>query len=554
MSVLLSHFGGIIPRLAEHMLGPNQATMAHDVKLRNGRLEAWREPCEFGSVDPSTVSFHLHGCCLSGWAIPTDVAELAPDWGRYYYTDRKTGGLNYVTVDSCCNQRVAFCGVPAPTAPLTTSSLEQCGRESDARSYVYTFVNEWGEESAPSPASNVVRVDDGTAVNVSGFSSPPDGYGIVAISLYRATTGFRPADGKVQNPLTEYLFVSQFPVGQSVFADDLRSVLLGAALETQYDRTPPSGITGVVSIGDQVRLAAFRRNRIYFSEQFQPHNWPAKYDLTLDFNIVHMLAQDQRLFVTTDSIPYIIDVSSCDDTKCTPVTSLETSLPDIGCHPHGAIMTAHGMFYATPTGIILLQPDGRWHVVTAKWFGETEWQRLKPDTIRMAYWEGYLVFATDMATFMLNINGKPYGDMDGAELCTLSIHPADLLITNTGKLMFLQDGKVWTWDSGATYMPYLWRSRPLMSDAGAYGHNELAAANPANAPVWWPSVLKLGGIAAVKLTDSREHKVLERLLSNTQCRIPRCGRHTWYKLQFESDETVEYASLGTSIFTASQGK
>lgn len=536
------------------MLGPNQATMAHDVNLSNGRLEAWRAPCKYADAADGAVSFHLHGCCHMEWDKPTDTAELTPDWGRFYFTDRVTGGLRYASVDSRCNNYNGACGVPPPGSPLTASASEQCSREADARTYVYTFINVWGEESAPSPAGNVVRVDDGSPVVLSGFSEPPDGFGITAVCLYRSATGFRPADGKVQSPLTEYLFVAQLPVGQKVFTDDARSVSLGAALETQYDRTPPAGMTGVTSIGDQVRLAAFRGNRIFFSEQFQPHNWPAKYDLTLDFNIVHMLAQDQRLFVTTDSIPYIIDVSSCDDTKCVPVTSLESPLPDIGCRPHGAIMTEHGLFYASPIGLILLQPDARWHVITARWFGGSEWRRIKPDTIRMAYWKGRLVFATDAATFMLNINGKPYGDMDGAELCTLSMRPDDLVTTNTGALVYLQDGQLWTWDSGLEFMPYVWRSRPLVDAPEAYGRNDLAAVNPAEASVWWPSVLKLGGTAEVTLTDSKEHKVLHRKLSDAQCRVPRCGRHTWYKLQFESSETTEYAALGTSVFTTSQGR
>ena len=73
----------------------------------------------------------------------------------------------------------------------------------DARAYVYTYVNKWGEESAPSPPSNIIRVADGATVTVSGIPAPPFGYGITEVNIYRATTGFRPADGKVQTPLTE---------------------------------------------------------------------------------------------------------------------------------------------------------------------------------------------------------------------------------------------------------------------------------------------------------------------------------------------------------------
>lgn len=555
MRVVLSSFGGIIPRLSEHMLAPTQASIAHDVNLRNGKLEAWHEPCPFGAAE-NARSFHIHSCCLEHWEDVVTAAELTPDWGRFYITGRDCAGLEVVEIDDCCNTQYYKAGVPAPTTPPVASATEQCSREADARAYVYTYVNQWGEESAPSPASNIVRVDDGSVVLVRIDDVVPMGYGIVARNLYRASTGFRPADGKVQKPLTEYLFVKTVPLTTALVQDNIRGIALGAALETQYDRMPPKGLMGVTSIGDQVRLAGFRDNRVYFSEQFQPHNWPAKYDLTLDHNIVHMSCLDQRLFVTTDSIPYVIDVSSCDDTKCIPVTSLEAQLPDIGCHyAHGACMSHHGMFYASPIGIILLQPDGSWHVITGRWFGQTEWRKLKPDTIRMAYWEGFLFFATDMATFLLNINSKPYGDMEGAELVTLSDKPVDMVTTDTGRLMFLQDDAVLVWDGGEALRPYVWRSRPLTSGQDAAGNNGMGGANPARDAMWWPSSVKLGGVAAqFRLWDSHDRVIYERpIIREKPRRLPRCGRHLWYRAELRGTEPVEFLDLGTSTFTVNQG-
>lgn len=556
MRVVLGSFGGIMPRLSEHKLAPTQATVAHDVNLRNGKLEAWHEPCAFGDAVSRAKSFHLHGCCLESWRDIVTAAELTPDWGRFYITGRECGGLEVAQIDACCNIEYFKAGVPAPTVPPVACAAEQCSREADVRSYVYTYVNQWGEESAPSPASNIVRVDDGSDVVVSIADTPPVVHGIVARNLYRASTGFRPADGKVQKPLTDYLFVLTVPLAEHVVQDAVRGVYLGAALETQYDRMPPKGLMGVTSIGDQVRLAGFRNNRVYFSEQFQPHNWPAKYDLTLDHSIVHMGCLDQRLFVTTDSIPYVIDVSSCDDTKCTPVTSLEAPLPDIGCHyAHGACVSHHGMFYASPIGIVLLQPNGTWHIITSRWFGQVEWRKLKPDTIRMAYWEGYLFFATDMATFLLNINGKPYDDMEGAELVTLSDAPIDLLPTDTGKLMFLQDDKVWVWDSAPELRPYVWRSRPLTSGQDASGNSSPESNNPARDAMWWPSSVKLGATAAqFRLWDSHERVIYERpIVREKPRRLPRCGRHLWYKAELRGVEPVEFLELGTSTFTVNQG-
>lgn len=551
--MIFQSFGGIVPRLAEHFLAANQATIAHDCKLRDGVLAPWREPCHFADAVPNARAMHLHGCCPVSWQENVSIAELTPDWSRFYITGRGCNGLEAVLMDSCCNLSYLPCGVPAPLAPPVASADEQCSREADARAYIYTYVNDWLEESAPSPASNVVRVDDGSTVIVSGFAIPPDGYGVRWIYLYRASTGFRVADGKVQKPLTEYLFVAKIPVGAVQFIDNIRGAYLGAALETQYDRMPPKPMTGITSVGDQVRLVGFYKNQIYFSEQFQPHNWPAKYDLTLDYNIVHILAQDQRLFVTTTGIPYIIDVSSCDDTKCTPVTSFEIPLPDIGCHyPHGAIMTHHGLMYATPFGIVLIQPNGSWHIMTARWFGETEWLKLKPDTIRMAYWEGFLFFATDMATFLLNINGKPYGDMEGAELVTLSDKPVDMITTGTGKLMFLQDDKFWVWDGGDKYRPYTWRSRQINFEMA--GQSELHNNRPLRDFNWWPVSVKMAGPGRLTLTDSHDHPVFDRMLARERWhRVRRCGRHLWYRVQIDSDAIVDWVAIGTSNTTLNKG-
>lgn len=554
MNAVISHFGGIIPRLQDHALAPTQATIAHDVKLRNGRIEAWRETAELYDTVKGAKSFYMYGCCLLSWTDTVTCAELAPDWNRLYLTGRQGRGLEVSEVNNC-ELNYFMAGVPAPDSPPYAAAAETCGPEVDARSYVYTYVNQWGEESAPSPPSNIVRVADGTNVFISGIAIPPAGYGIVAANIYRSATGFRPADGKVQTPMTEYLYVATIPMPSSTFSDNIQGQYLGAALETQYDRMPPDKLQGVTAIGDQVRLAGFKGNKVFLSEPFQPHNWPAKYDLTLDYNIVHMLALDQRLFVTTTSRPYIIDVSNCDATKCTPVTSVDFELADIACqYPHSAIMTYHGLFYATQYGIVLLQPNGEWHIITAKWFGEDEWRKIKPHTLRMAYWEGFLFFATDIATFLLNINSRPYGDMEGAELVTLSDMPIDMLRTTTGQLLYLHNDVIWEWDAGKEYRPYIWQSRYITQGNDAVGQNNLAAANPARASMWWPTSVKLGGNANFTLIDSHGHKAYERFIAGEKPRrLPRQGRHLWYQVKLVGTDTIYFIDLGTAHFNVNNG-
>lgn len=561
MYVLFSNFGGIIPRLADHMLGQSNATQAHDVKLRNGILEPWLKNCHFADAVKDARSFHIYGCCAVTWDSLVVAADLPPDWKRFYIAGRNGNGLEAVELGCECRPSYYKGGVPAPTSPPVVTATEECSREADARSYVYTYINKWGEESAPSPASNVVRVDDGTVVTVSGIADPPEGYGITHAILYRSSTGFRPPDGKVQQFATAFLFVAaiELPMTEATFTDNVLGIYLGAALETGDDRMPPH-MDGVLSVKDQIRLVGWSKNRIYMSANLMPHNWPAYYDLTLDHSIIHMGELDQRLFVTTDSHPYIVDISSCEETKCTPVTSIDTALPDIGCKKaNGAVITPHGLFYSSPIGIILLAPNGQWHVVTARWFGEEEWRKLMPDTITMAYYEGYLFFSTDMATFLLDINGKPYDNAEETELVTLSDKPVACMTTNTGALILLQDDELQVWSGGDMPREYVWRSRPLTQGKEARGNNSLdvrfRAGFMARGALWSPSSFKMGGKAHIRLNTPHEVDILNRFVGTERpVRLARKGRHLFYWLTVKSTQPVEFINIGTSNFTVTEGQ
>ena len=301
------------------------------------------------------------------------------------------------------------------------------------------------------------------------------------------------------------------------------------------------------------------------SENLQPYNWPARYDLTLDHTIRHVGELNQRLFVTTDSKSYIIDVSSCDDTKCTPVTSIDTALPDIGCDPvYGAVMTVHGLFYASPIGIILLQPNGEWLVVTAKWFGEEEWRKLHPDKIVMAYYESYLMFGTDKATFLLDINGEPYNNPKGTELVTLSDEPVGLQVSNTGELILLQDDELVVWSKGATPREYIWRSRRITGGADATGPNDVSVTvrpqetRPiagVSGPLWAPATVMLNGAGHVRLETPHGRLAMDRTIGvYERARCARVGRQPWYIMTLTSRNTIESVEIGTSVFTVHGGQ
>ena len=531
-------FGGIIPRTSVHALKAPNGTIAHNVNLRNGRLEPWRELCEFQKFDSRTLSFHEHGCCTVGWNAIVTAADVAPDWGRFYITGR-TGQLEAVE-DACCGPQYYIVGLPRPVAHPGISGTEECDRSADARTYVYTYLNKWGEESAPSPASGEIRVKDGSPVRLTGIALPPDGYGITHANIYRTATAFRQADGKEQTPMTEYLYVGTIEFPATSFTDNVKMLGLGPVLDTDDVTMPPQYMENICSIDVTTRLAGTHDNRVFFSEPFRLWSWPSKYELTLDSNIAHMVQHGMRLYVTTDTFPYVIDCSK-DPEGITPVTQIAEPLPDIACVSDCSCIATHfGMFYSSPIGIILISPDGKWTNITSRWLGERDWAEVAPETVRLCYADGLLFIVTDKVSFVLNIDEKNWNDMQGCELTTISDKPIDMHRSTTGKVLMLIDNTVYVWNNSEKLRPYVWESGELIQ-----GNSK---------SLWSPSTVKVRtNDTEFLIRTPRGTEYKRKVMDERPFRLPKLGRHLWYNVRLSGYGVVDFLEVGTANLTVNAG-
>lgn len=547
MKLVIPRFDGIVPRQPETQLTISQATVAHDVRLRDGRLEAWREPCLYHEFTETCIAFYLHGCELLPFRRIVSVADGGPDWGHLYIT----GNTSYPQVYDLQTKTFSRLGVPAPgRAPnVTSSSAGSCDRESDARSYVYTYVNRWGEESAPSPPSPPITVADGKEVLLTFTAPVPDNYEIAEINIYRSVTGFRAPNVQQQSPSTNFLYVDTVPADTYVYSDKIKMVALGPVLETDLVLPPPDDLNNIVAIPEDIRLAGSSKNRIYFSERFELHNWPVKYELTLDSTIVHLGVWDRFLFATTDTQAYVIEMQDDDST----VVRIKQPLPDIACkYAHAAISTPRGFIYASPNGLILLKADGSFENLTAPWYNQREWADILPDTVRLGVYGSYLFCVTDRVTLLFELSTTP------PTLCTLSDRPVDLLTSNTGDLYFLADNCVWVWDKGLQYRPFRWESRKLLTTSASTRQRGLLT----QTTTYMRGVNYALTSAAVGTEDteftliSARHgeEYRRKVLDRRPFRLPRCGRHPWYKVRLRGIRPVEYVNLATSYFTLHHGE
>jgi hypothetical protein len=185
----IAGFSGLVPRLAKQLLAPNQAQVATNCNLTSGDLR------------PGNGSLHVFSPVIGNdiksmfrmekdgnekwlaWDKDVDVAR-SPVAGntarRFYYTgDGEPRASDYDMATVGAGPYPSGCYVLGVTPPVTAAAVTPFGGAgvSVTRSYVYTFVTQWGEESAPSPPSIVItgKVDATWALTAMDAAPPNSG-------------------------------------------------------------------------------------------------------------------------------------------------------------------------------------------------------------------------------------------------------------------------------------------------------------------------------------------------------------------------------------------
>jgi len=552
MRCIIDEFSGIRPKAPRHALRRQEAVVARDVDLRNGRLQAWRERKDAGSVEDGVKSFFPYGCCLLQWDECVHAATYLPDYEGLYVSGR-TAYAERVALEGCDPYHYRL-GVPAPTKAPTVAAVTACDRDVASRAYFYTYVNRFGEESAPSLATNQLSVHDGASVTVSGFIQPDAAWGVVGWRLYRSCTAFRDPKERLQDVASDFLLVASGSFPTSSFTDSRPDQYVGPVCETRDVRCPPVGIQNICEIPTWGVLAGSIGNRVLFSENYEPWNWPVMREFTMDANVVHLASQDDRLFVTTDKRPYIFDLSNQKPFAVPPVGGPDLPLPDIAAqHVTSFCLTPRGLVYSTKEGLVLLTPDGRHNILTTPWYGPAEWARMSPETVRLAYWETFLFCVTDQVGFVLHI--ADWNDVRGWHLAEISDRPTEMRVTEGGELLMLEGGHIWQWNAGHVLRPYVWESSDL-KETDSQKEYYARASFPTGA-YWSPASLKgrvpEGSVEVTVKAVGAGVGYTRSLTGEEPVRLPRMGRHMAYRLRVEGTGTVDFLEIGTSHRTVNQG-
>jgi hypothetical protein len=448
---LLKAFSGEQPRISPNLLPANAAQAAIDTRLDGGDLAPLRAPSDehsFADYPGGFQSIYRHGADWLGW---TTLVHAAPG---PVASDRL-----YITGDGVPKMRVVGTlydlKVPFPATKLTASMSGAADEGSDviSRVYVYTYVTDFGEESEPSPASDVIEWQPGLSVNLTGFVAPPAGRNITKQRIYRTQTG--PSG-------TDLYFIAERDASADDYDDEVDQDGFGEVIPSRVYNAPPDNLVGLTAMPNGM-MAAFVGRDLYFCEPWQPHAWPEAYVLTTDYEIVALGAIGTALVVLTKGNPYLVQGTHPSTMQ---MVKTESNLPCINAR--GVVDLGFAIAYPSHEGLCFALATGEVEIATAQLFNRESWQQFNPGTLAAGQLSGSYVASFKSSTPDGDaFNGTLMIDtIGGATFLRRSAIVSDAMFydISAGALYFLTSaGVIRRFDSpGGAPLNQLWRSKPLL--------------------------------------------------------------------------------------------
>lgn len=280
----------------------------------------------------------------------------------------------------------------------------------EARVYALTYVNRFGDESAPGVIDKVIYLTKGdspilTVPYADGVRTKlTRDYGINAIRLYRSVTN--------SVGVAQFLFVKEYLLTMTgtsvVIVDDVPygSPQIGEPMVTMNYDPPRVGMKGLGVTSDGVGYGYVDKT-ICLSEPYTLYAWPRFYELSTQHTIMGLGSYDNTIVVATTGNPVLISGSS-------PESMGVLSLPMYeGCVSSRSMVNLnHGCMYASENGLVLVTTNSA-KLLTESVFSTEDWQKIKPSSIHAsAYKNGYLFFwdnGTDKGSGYIDLNNANKG-------------------------------------------------------------------------------------------------------------------------------------------------
>lgn len=415
----ITDFGGAVPIIGDRALPDNFAVESVNTQLYSKELRGIAQPESLGVAAGAGVrALRLPLRTVGGnpdyptlvpptsflgdshWETfadkDTDIvrSQLVNDsFERWYFCSPSTGPVFNTYARLIAGDPNWRLGVPGPDPTLAppndfrpvVGAITGGTTPLVTRFYVVTWVNIYGEESAPTLPSSTATGNANGVWPVSNIKDPPlsPAYAPYAHKfIYRSVTS---ASG-----VTTFYRVASVPLGTFTYSDNGATfpdseLVSRLPLETAGWDIPPTDMQGFIAMPNGY-LIGFKDNDIYFSESYHFHAWPPAYTQASEYRVVGLGVLGQTCVICTEGFPATITGARPVVASFTKFTTGEPALS------RGSIVsTPDGVLYASQNGLVIVGPGGIANI-TEKIINREDWLRdYAPAHIRaVRFQNGYL--------------------------------------------------------------------------------------------------------------------------------------------------------------------
>lgn len=454
-SLKLTQFGGIAPRQRSNNLHQAMAQEAEDVDLARGTLRPWRTDKKVS--DKTGNALFVDKCCyLTSDNCLAHFSRMDTDCGYLI----ASGVKDYPVIqkrENACNNDWKRLGFPveltAPTAQFLGTLSQDFNQE--LRQYIYTLVDDFGFESAPSLPSEPIYAHNDQAVVLSGLPTNFPTYSIAKVRLYCAVTPLDYGDPKA-NYEASFLLVDEWQIGTGSYVHQPHTVYGEACLTEEYE-PPHDCITDLQYCGNG-QIGGLVKNELWLSEPLKPHAFPEAYRYgRFKGKPKRFLCGERTGYLLTDSYPVVMEMESpCQSQGCRQISQLEETLPIIS--RQSACLYNGACFYASQDGLVMLSGNQA-KVITTDLYSQEQWQALAPWTMIGVVHDGYYFGFTTSHSLRFKVPDSIHENVQIEQLTTLSIRPKAVYRSEQDGLFFATDDGIYQWNAGLDWKTFKWKGR-----------------------------------------------------------------------------------------------
>ncbi len=418
MRLFINKFRGMAPRIHQEQLPDDMAVSAVNLDVSEA-LQGWYEPSPTGDSFPPTHEyfFRYTDTHWFSWDSRTSAVRAPLKNDPYNYVllsddDYPKVTRNDVALAGTPYPSVAYrLGMPIPDKPLVAvaDNTEYTGPTPESggydlsledyfdTSYILTFVDSWGRESATGAPSKVITIQeyDESMLKQVTLTLPtvPAGHPLIQsggkFRIYRMNNA---SDGSGL-----YQYVNEVPVTAGTYVDRLISARLQEAARTQSWTGPPDDDTALYPSGplrnlctvSEAFLCGHNKHTVCFSEPGVTHAWPVDYYQVFSERVVRAIPYGSDVAVLTDEFPYIL-------TGVHPSSMGRMKMPTPApCINEDAVAVVAGaVIYAGERGLYALSSNGV-ELISEGLYDLRQWRNLKPETMKFYVYGDVLFIRVD---------------------------------------------------------------------------------------------------------------------------------------------------------------